>query len=94
MKAVKFHTIVGQDQIIRLPEGVLVTPGAVEVIVLQPDGAPRSSEPNQRGPTATLPLAQRLARIAEELGIQGLPSDLAENHDHYVHGTSKGIDEA
>jgi hypothetical protein len=23
---------------------------------------------------------------------QGLPSDMAENHDHYIHGTPKGID--
>jgi hypothetical protein len=23
---------------------------------------------------------------------EGLPSDFAENHDHYIHGTPKGID--
>ena len=23
---------------------------------------------------------------------EGLPSDLAENHDHYIHGAPKGID--
>lgn len=24
--------------------------------------------------------------------VEGLPSDMAENHDHYIHGTPKGID--
>lgn len=25
--------------------------------------------------------------------VEGLPSDMAENHDHYIHGTPKGVDQ-
>jgi len=32
-------------------------------------------------------------RLADVIGIApGLPADMAENHDHYIHGTPKGID--
>ena len=32
-------------------------------------------------------------RLADVIGIApGLPTDMAENHDHYIHGTPKGID--
>jgi len=32
-------------------------------------------------------------RLADVIGIaEGLPQDMAENHDHYIHGTPKGID--
>jgi hypothetical protein len=40
-----------------------------------------------------LPLPERLAKAAKELGINDLPKDLAENHDHYIHGTSKHLDQ-
>jgi len=32
-------------------------------------------------------------RLADVIGIApGLPADMAESHDHYIHGTPKGID--
>ena len=32
-------------------------------------------------------------RLADVIGIApALPTDMAENHDHYIHGTPKGID--
>jgi hypothetical protein len=32
-------------------------------------------------------------RFKDIIGIaQGLPADMAENHDHYIHGTAKGMD--
>jgi hypothetical protein len=32
-------------------------------------------------------------RMKDVVGIaEGLPEDMAENHDHYIHGTPKGID--
>ncbi len=38
-------------------------------------------------PVAPTTLGQRLLKLA---GIaKGLPSDLAEQHDHYIHGTPK-----
>ena len=97
MKAVRFHTMIGEDHVIRIPRGSPVSAGNAEVIVLQPEEAvaenrPEVSEPHQTA-TTDWPLVQRLARIAEELGIEDLPPDLAENHDHYAHGAPKGIDE-
>ena len=32
-------------------------------------------------------------RLKSVIGTaEGLPPDFAENHDHYIHGTAKGID--
>lgn len=32
-------------------------------------------------------------RLRDLIGIApGLPQDMAENHDHYIHGTPNGID--
>jgi hypothetical protein len=59
-----------------------------DVIVLQP-AMPTA------GPEAVAPqgsVSQRLARIAKELDLHGLPTDFAENHDYYIHGLPKGID--
>jgi hypothetical protein len=97
MKAVRFHTVVGEDQVIRIPSGSLVPAGAVEVIVLQPEERPAANEllpeePSGQTPAPKEHLFDRLARIAEELGIDDLPEDLSENHDYYAHGAPKGID--
>ena len=90
MKATRFYAEIESDRTIRLPENVTVAPGRAEVIVLQPDVE------NERAPTESSSngerLADRLARLAEEHGICGLPSDMAENHDHYAHGAAKGVD--
>jgi hypothetical protein len=88
MNAVRFHVVVGADRVLALPEGVELLPGPAEVIVLQ---AQESN--NQTQDAAGETLSQRLARKAHELNLHGLPADLAENHDHYLHGLAKGIDE-
>ena|SRR5438445_13565731 len=98
MKAVRFHSVVDKDQVIRIPSGCPVPVGEVEVIVLQPEdtiarGGSVTTEPQQQVTTIAWPLVQRLARIAEELGIHDLPTDLSANHDYYAHGAPKGIDE-
>lgn len=87
MNAVRFHTVIGADQIIRPPEGVCLTPGEVEVIVLQPPVTSRPESETLRD------MVNRLARAAEEAAPHDLPSDLAANHDHYLHGAPKGIDQ-
>lgn len=92
MNAVKFHTVIGPDQVIRPPKDVQLAPGQAEVIVLQPDSRPDETTP------PVVPrkhLFDRLAGAAEELGIdpKDLPTDLAENHDHYAHGAPKGLDQ-
>lgn len=55
-----------------------------EVIVVPAKAAkPRSR--SKKGKTQTL-----LERLAPVVGIaKGLPSDYAENHDHYLHGLPK-----
>lgn len=92
MKIVRFHTTIEADQTIRPPEGVELDPGQAEVIVLQPDLKTEGDFLPTTVPNESL--ATRLTQIAKEHGIQALPSDLAENHDFYAHGASKGIDES
>jgi hypothetical protein len=85
MTEIRFNALLSEDRTIREPEGVAVVPGPVEVTL--------RSQPN--GQLERLPgesLAKYLARLAEQAGDLGLPSDLAENHDHYLHGLPKGID--
>ena len=87
MKTVRFNTTIGNDHVIRPPAGVDITPGEAEVIVVQSDHAAAARA--NKGPG----LRERLAAAASELGIRDLPADLAENHDHYAHGTAKSIDQ-
>lgn len=57
----------------QLPEGA-----RVEVVFQE-----TTSPPNESQTT----LAQRLMRLAGT--VKDLPSDMARNHDHYIHGTPK-----
>ncbi|HZL35639.1 MAG TPA: hypothetical protein VFC78_10045 [Tepidisphaeraceae bacterium] len=50
------------------------------------DGTAVRVEPIEQ-PDAPTTLGQRLKRFAGK--AKGLPSDMAENHDHYLHGTPK-----
>lgn len=86
MNAVRFITSIGDDRTIRLPEGICLKPGQAEIIVLQQD------EAIEKDGQSLQPLIEELAHAAEELGISGLPADLAENHDHYAHGAPRYID--
>ena len=53
----------------------------VEVAQLEP-------APGSEGQSPELPsLAELLGDFIGQ--AQGLPSDMAENHDHYIHGTAK-----
>jgi hypothetical protein len=84
MQPVTFTADIGEDRIIRVPPEVVLPAGKVEVTVV----------PQQRptDPNSPRSLSERLVRLAKEHGDLGLPADLAENHDHYVHGLPKGID--
>ena len=92
MNAVRFFAEVGTERQIRLPEEVHLEPGRVEVIVLQPERPLPSADKSRGRPLRDV--IQRLGNLAEDLGIDmsHLPPDLAENHDHYLHGLPKGID--
>jgi hypothetical protein len=63
------------DEPTNLPDGTAVEVRAVE-------HAP-PSDPPEAGPTL-------YERLADVIGIaEGLPEDMAENHDQYIHGTPK-----
>ena len=54
---------------------------------LPPEGTKVRVEPIGEADEATPTLADRLRSV---IGIaKGLPADLAEQHDHYIHGTPK-----
>lgn len=92
MSTIRFNTVIGKDQTIRPPEGVRLSPGKAEVIVVQvPDRATASSDDKAFAPGVPK-VAADLARFAREQDIGDLPADLALNHDHYLHGAPKGVD--
>jgi hypothetical protein len=94
MSTIRFNTVIGEDQTIRPPEGVRLTPGKAEIIVMQvPDGAAGSSQEEASAPRVP-EVASDLARFAREQDLGELPADLALNHDHYLHGAPKGIDQS
>ncbi len=67
----------------RVKNGVIVLDDSAAL----PEGTEVEIEPvngeDERGPT----LAERLQDV---IGIaEGLPPDMARNHDHYIHGTPK-----
>ena len=85
MHQIRFTAMVNEDRTIRIPDDVQLQPGSVEVVI-----TPELTEEEMEA--ANRAFITRLANAAKELNISGLPSDLAENHDHYVHGLPKGID--
>ncbi len=67
-----------------LPEGTVVHVEPVEVA--EPPGAaeePEAGEERSDGPT----IWEKLRKLAGT--VEGLPSDLARNHDHYLYGLPK-----
>ena len=94
MSTIRFSTVIGEDQTIRPPQGVRLTPGKAEIIVVQaPDRTSGSSE--DKAPAPRVPeVASDLARFARQQDFHDLPADFALNHDHYLHGAPKGIDQS
>ena len=82
MEAIRFQTVVDQEQVIRPPAGIALPQGAIEVTVrhIEP---PTTSEADPLALTRHWLLA--LAVEAEQ-AVPDLPSDMAEYHDHYAHG--------
>jgi len=83
MRPIQFQAVVGSEQVIRPPEGIVLPEGAIEVTV-RPVGEPAAADPSALAATRgwLLDLAAEAERSAEVL-----PADLAEHHDHYAHGT-------
>ena len=70
----------------KVKEGVVILEGGIKLaegtdVEVQPVEA--KSEPASQ----TQSLSQRLMKHAG--AVKGLPSDLARNHDHYIHGTPR-----
>lgn len=87
--SIQFQATIGDDGVIRLPSGVSVPPGEAEVTIVPK--SPRVTEnPRLRA------LIEQLATAAADLDIpvDDLPSDMARQHDHYLHGLPKDADES
>jgi len=82
MSTVRFTAEVLADGTLRLPEGLRLAPGKADVTV--------ASLETQAVPD----VARELADLAAGIDTSDLPDDLAQNHDHYLHGSAKGIDGA
>ena len=80
MSTVRFTAEVLPDGTIRLPNDVQLAPGKAKVTVEQAE----SHDVPQ--------VARELADLAAGIDATDLPDDLAQNHDHYLHGSAKGID--
>ena len=79
MSALTFQAMVGEDQILRPPADVILPKGQVEVTVRPLPAA--STEPIDKTRSWLLGLARESERLAPDL-----PTDLAEQHDHFAHG--------
>ena len=84
MKAIQFTAVVGPDQVIRPPAGVSLPSGTVEVVVRASHANGQASD----SPSLTHDWLLALAEEAEQAAPK-LPTDLAEQHDHYAHGKPK-----
>jgi hypothetical protein len=88
----QFRATVGEDQVIRLPEGLVIPPGEYSITLTTPIRLPEpaSSDADDPDPMAgTRKMLLEIAAEAEALELDDLPTDMAENHDHYAHGAPK-----
>jgi hypothetical protein len=89
---VSFQTVIGPDGIIHLPPNIPRPEGNVEVIVTErADSLPPESPSPAESPKRHM--FQDLLDVAATIDWSQVPSDLARNHDHYLHGLPKGIDD-
>jgi hypothetical protein len=93
MSTIRFTTDIGPDLVIRPPVEAHLTPGLAEVIVVQPQNATEGVEDLDLYPEGVPEIVRELVRFASRQTIATLPPDFAINHDHYLHGSPKGIDQ-
>ena len=94
MTTIRFTADIREDQAIYPPAGVHLTPGKAEVTVVQPSQDAKEPAREDAFLAAGVPeIAKDSALFARRLNARGLPTDLAVNHDHYLHGAPKGIDQ-
>ncbi len=91
MQEVRFFATIGEDQLIRPPSGTLIPGDKVEVVirpVVANPPKPETDDPSMSDfdrMASTREYLLRFAAEAEQIASP-LPSDMAENHDHYAHG--------
>jgi hypothetical protein len=88
MSFYQFRATVGEDQVIRLPDGVTIPPGEYAVIVSTPVQLPERDPSDPDSMAATSAWLLGIAAEAEAMDAD-LPDDMAENHTHYAHGAPK-----
>ncbi|MGA2031883.1 MAG: hypothetical protein ABSG68_06490 [Thermoguttaceae bacterium] len=94
MTTTRFTADIREDQTIRPPAGVRLALGKAEVVVFQPaDVVTELAREDDSFPAAIPDIAKDLAQFAAEHNAQSLPPDLAINHDHYLHGAPKRVDQ-
>jgi hypothetical protein len=93
MSTIRFTAEIGPDCTIHPPAEAHLMPGKVEVIIVQPSDAVDGSKEDDVFPTGVPEIAKDLARFVRGQDAQALPPDFALNHDHYLHGAPKGIDQ-
>jgi len=93
MSTIRFTTEIGEDRTIHPPAEAHLMPGKVEVIIVQPSDAAERSPEGDVFPTGVPEIAKDLVRFARGQNAPALPPDFALNHDHYLHGAPKGIDQ-
>ena len=93
MSTIRFTAEIGQDGAIHPPAEANLMPGMVEVIIVQPSDRVEGSKEDDVFPAGVPEIAKDLARFARGQNAQALPPDFALNHDHYLHGAPKGIDQ-
>lgn len=81
METIEFKATIDAEQVIRPPAGVSIPQGEVEVVVRVKSDVAGSSPPMHGW---MLEMAERMKALNPDL-----PADLAENHDHYLHGTPR-----
>jgi hypothetical protein len=83
MESIQFETVLGADRVIHAPAGVTLPEGVIEVTIrpLQTPAVTDSSPP-----TSSRNWILQCAAEAEQ-SASGMPSDMAEHHDHYAYGT-------
>jgi hypothetical protein len=81
MDTIQFNAVVGQEQVIRPPGGVVLPQGEIEVIV-------RSRSTGDAPADAMATTREWLLAFGAAAEREGpdLPADMAANHDHYAHG--------
>ena len=82
MEAIHFQAEVGNDNTIRVPDGIRVPIGPVSVTIVP------SETPNHDKIPGTWQWLRELAQEVERID-PNLPSDMAQNHDYYAHGSPR-----